>query len=353
MTSPNVMPAPLKDFCCAILQKAGATPAHAEIIAETLVAANLSGIDTHGVLRLKIYATRIEKKVVNTNPDAIHILKESPTTCLIDGADSPGQIIGVMAMKKAIALAKKSGIGIVAVRNSNNFGAAGYYAVKPLACDMIGMVCCESGPNLAPFGAAEAGLGNNPIAIAIPAGTYPPLVLDMAMSVVAAGKIRKASKEGKSIPEGWVIDSDGLPTTDPLVYTERRGYLVPVGAHKGSGLAIMVSLLAGALTGPIFGKNVGRAFSLENPGHVGHLFAALRIDNFCDPAEYRQRVDERIRSLKSCRPAKGVQEILFPGEKEARTRKERLEKGIPLSANLLKELKELGTTWEVKFPPSA
>ena len=126
-----------------------------------------------------------------------------------------------------------------------------------------------------------------------------------------------------------------------------------MGEHKGSGLAIMISLLAGALTGPIFGENVGRAFSPEEPGHVGHLFAALRIDNFCDPAEYRQRVDKRIQSLKSCRPAKGIQEILFPGEKEARTRKERLEKGIPIGSTLLEELKDLGTTLGVKFPNSA
>lgn len=347
-----VMADPLRDFCRAVFRKAGAIPEHADILADTLVEANLRGVDTHGVMRLQIYATRIEKKLLNTDPNAIKILSETSTTCLMDGADSAGQILGVMAMEKAVALARASGVGIVAVRNSNNFGAAAYYAMLALPHHMIGVVIGEAGPNLAPYGAAEAALGSNPLAIAVPAGEFPPVVLDMAMSVAAGGKIRKAAKEGKPIPEGWIINSEGIPSTDPNDYVDpsRKGCLVPFAGHKGSGLAVMISLLAGAMSGPTFGINVGPAFSLEKAAHAGQLYIAIRIDNFCDRAQYKSRVDQEIRSLKNTRRAQGVEEIFVPGEIEANTRAKRLKGGIPLGPAIMEELKVLAQHFQVEFP---
>ena len=347
MTFQRVMPEQLKNFCRSVFRQAGAVPQHAEILADTLVEANLRGTDTHGVLRLKIYATRIENNIVNTDPSAIKVLSETPVTSLIDAADSPGQVAGTLAMDTAIKQAKTSGIGIVGVRNSNNFGAAAYYAMKPLEHDMIGFVCGETGPNLAPYGGIEAAIGSNPFSVAIPADGLPPVVLDIAMSKAAGGKIRKAANEGNQIPAGWIIDSEGLPSTNPSDYVDRRGCLVPFGGHKGSGLSFMISLLAGVLCGPVFGSDVGRAFSLKEPARSGQLYAAISIDRFCDPAEYKKRVTNRIKSLKRCRPAKGVKEIFYPGEIEAKTRATRTKNGIPLKSTLLDELKAVAAYYGI------
>jgi ureidoglycolate dehydrogenase (NAD+) len=276
---------PLKEFARAVVRKVGALPEHAEIIADILVAANLRGVDTHGVMRLPLYIAQMEKGALNTDPQKIRVLAEHPATCLMDGADSPGFVVAFVAMQKAIELAKVTGVGIVGVRNSNHFGAAAYYAMMPLVHEMIGMACTNTRAMLAPFGGAEAGVGNNPLAIAVPAGEFPPVVLDMAMSVAAGGKIHMAAKEGRRIPEGWVVNAQGLPTTDPLDFTDhsRKGCLVPFAGYKGSGMAFIIDLLAGALTGPLFGMAVDSEFSTESPSHMGNTLVAIRIADFVEP----------------------------------------------------------------------
>jgi len=348
----SVAPDRLKTFCRDVFLRVGTDSHDAEILADTLIAANLRGVDTHGVMRLSLYASRIEKKILNTDRRAITVLSESATTCLMEGAHAPGQILGVMAMDRAIELARSAGIGIVGVRNSNNFGAAAYYAMKALDHNMIGIVMAETGPILAPYGSLVATLGNNPLAAAIPAGDFPPVVLDIAMSVAAGGKVRKAAQEGDSIPEGWVMTGEGYCTTDPHDYLDpdTKSVLLPFAGHKGSGLAIIIGLLAGVMTGPTFGMAVGGAFSMEFPQGAGHLYIALNVEHMCETAEFKGRVDARIRELKTCPRAPGFDDILVPGELEHRTQTERLQKGIPIGAALLKEMRELGTRLGVDFP---
>lgn len=349
-----VAPDRLKTFCRDIFLRVGTAPHDAEILADTLIAANLRGVDTHGVMRLPLYASRIEKKILNTDGRAITVLSESATTCLMEGAHAPGQILGVMAMDRAIDMARSAGVGIVGVRNSNNFGTAAYYAMKALDHDMIGIVMAETGPMLAPHGSLMGALGNNPVAIAVPAGDFPPIVLDIAMSVAAGGKVRKAAQEGKSIPEGWVMTGEGCTTTDPHDYLDpdKKSVLLPFAGHKGSGLAIIIGLLAGVLTGPTFGMGVGGAFSMEFPQGAGHLYIALSVQHMCETEEFKRRVDARIRELKSCPRAPGFDDILVPGELEHRTQTERIQTGIPVGAALLKEMEELGSRLGVDFPPT-
>lgn len=312
-------------------------------VATDLVAANLRGLDSHGVSRIPMYLERIRRKVVNPRPD----MKVSPVTSsvsLVDGDDGMGFIVGHKAMEEAIRLAKAQGIGMVGVRRSTHYGMAALYVKQAIEAGLISMAYTNSSPAIPVWGGRTAYLGASPFAAGFPADKETPYVLDMAMTVIARGKIRLAAIHGEEIPEGLALDKNGAPTTNAEKAFE--GVCLPFGGAKGSALAMMMELLSGVLTGANFGGDVKSLyFDHSKPQNVGHLFIAIRPDLFVPRDQYMERIDTFVRRTKELPLAQGYEEILIPGEPEERTAKIRFEEGIPLSKevvdSLLQESKRL------------
>lgn len=281
---------PLLDFATKAFIAVGCPPDEARISADTLVEADLRGVHSHGVMRLPIYVKRIQTGVVAARADC-KVVAETAATANVDGGNGMGQVVAVRAMELAIAKARTAGAGIVGVRGSNHYGAAAYFAMMALPHDMIGFSMTVGAANImAPTGGIEPLLGNNPFAIAVPAGEELPPVLDMANSVVARGKIVLAMKKGEKIPEGWAADKDGVPTTDARAAYE--GLVLPVGGYKGYGLAFMVAALAGVLTGAAVGRQVANFYEdFVKVQNVGHLNAAIRVDAFMPVDQFKKGMD--------------------------------------------------------------
>jgi LDH2 family malate/lactate/ureidoglycolate dehydrogenase len=340
-TNPQVMARHdrLETFCSRVLLTLGVPQEEAEITAKTLVAANLRGVDTHGVIRLPAYAAKLKggalKPAVTLTTE-----RETPATALLDGHDGIGQVISYRAMQMAIRKAKTAGVAYVAVRNSNHLGACAYYPMMALDHDMIGCAATNASPRLAPTGGIERLFGNNPWSVAVPAGRRPPVVLDMANSVVAAGKIRTLLREGKPIPEGWALTRDGEPTTDPA--EALKGILLAIGGYKGYGIILMVDLLTGVLTDSNYGPRVKGIDQQTEPARIAHSFLALELAAFTDVAAFKARVDAYIDEIKSSKKAKGSDVIYLPGEPEHLRVQERMEKGIPLPEKVAEELRAVG-----------
>ncbi len=266
--------------------------------------------------------------------------KETIATALLDGHNGIGQVISCRAMEIAIRKARDAGVSYVAVKHSNHFGAAAYYPMMALEHDMIGLAFTNASPRLAPTGGAVKLLGNNPFCVAVPAGKRPPVVLDMANSVVAAGKIRVRQKEGRPIPEGWALDEFGEPTTDPVA--AMKGILLAIGGYKGYGITLMVDLLTGVLTDSNYGPRVkGIDQGVEAAG-IAHSFMAINLAAFTDVAAFKARMDAYIDEIKSSRKARGAEVIYLPGEPEHLRVQERLAQGIPLQAKIAEELRAVG-----------
>ena len=339
----------LLDFCSACFEKLGVPPQHARLTAENLIFANLRGVDSHGVIRLKIYADRLRaggfKPKVRPKTVA-----ERESSALIDAQHGVGQVAAAAAMKLAIAKAKKTGAAAVSVRNSNHFGASAFYAMRALTHGMIGFASTNAGPTMAPTGGREARLGNNAMAIAVPAGKLPPIVLDMATGAVAWGKIFVAQQEKRKIPTAWALDKNGVPTDDPNA-AAHQGLIQPFGGYKGYGLSLLIDIVTGVLSGGGFSTHVKTLYKqIETPSQVAHTCAALRIDAFLPLAKFRRRMDEVIQLMHSCPTAPGLNRIFVPGEIEHETEQRRKAEGIPLNAELRDELKVLGTELKVKPP---
>ena len=340
-------PSRLLQFCVAALETVGVTRENAETVAHSLLAANLRGVDTHGITRLPIYVERLQAGLTNGRTQGI-VSVETPTTAVYDGQDGLGQVIGTRAMRLAISKAESAGIGMVTTRNSTHFGTAAYYAMMALPKDMIGISLTNSPSLMAPWGGRKAFFGTNPIAIAVPAGEEKPFVLDMATSVVARGAIILAAKKGETIPNTWGLNKDGEPTTSAKEADE--GALLPLGGHKGFGLAMAIDILTATLAGGPFGPHIGELY--KNPTRtqgVGHFFGAIRIDRFRPAAEFKADMDAMIREVKGAPRAKGFDAILVAGEPEFFTERERREKGIPLSDAVVNDLTKLGTSVGVPF----
>lgn len=328
----------LKRFCTAILEAVGAPRGEAEIVADSLVKANLRGVDSHGVFRLPIYINRVEHKTIIPGAP-FTIVREATSTALVDGGSGFGQVVGVRAMKLAVEKARVTGIGAVSVFNTNHFGMAAYYAMIALQNDMIGVVTSNTSPWVVPWGGRVPMLGTNPLCVAIPSGQDIPIILDMATSAVARGKIERAAKEGRPIPEGWAVNENGEPTTDPVAAL--KGALLPFGGPKGYGVSFVLDMISGALAGAACGKDVNSLFPEERRCNVGQFFLAINVDAFIPVREFKATVDKAIRELKSCPPAPGYAEVLIPGEIEYRTEQKRLREGIPLSGEVRRSLKGL------------
>lgn len=336
----------LMEFCTGVFEKLGVPDEDACIVSDAIVGSNLRGVDTHGVIRMLVYSAKLKGGFVNPRPN-LRSLRETKGTALIDGDNGCGQVVGYRAMETAIHKAREVGVSCVSVRNSNHFGTGAHYSMMALPQDMIGLAFTNASAQIAPTGGAEKILGNNPWSVAVPAGKHFPVVLDMANSVVARGKIRMAAKEGRPIPPAWAVNKDGEPTTDPKAALE--GLLLPVGGYKGYGITLMVDLLTGVLANSSYGPRVQGLDIVEAIGGVGHTFIAVDIAAFDDVAEFKARMDAYIDEIKGSKKATGVDVIYLPGEPEFLKEQERRRKGIPLHINIVKDLRKIADETGVPF----
>src|SRR6266545_5189055 len=299
MNETKVPAGKLSAFCSACFGRLGLSSRNARLTAENLIFANLRGVDSHGVIRMKIYAERL--RAGGFKPKARpKIVSERDSSALIDARHGVGQVAAAAAMKLAIAKAGKTGAAVVSVKNSNHFGASAFYAMRALEHGMIGFAATNAGPTMAPTGGREGRLGNNAMAIAVPAGRSPPLVLDMATGAVAWGKIFVAQQQKKKIPATWALDKNGLPTDDPDAAAQ-GGFIQPLGGYKGYGLSLLLDVLTGVLSGGGFSTQVRTLYQdVGNPSQVAHACGALRVDAFMPCAEFCRRMEEMIQLLHSC-----------------------------------------------------
>jgi L-2-hydroxycarboxylate dehydrogenase (NAD+) len=329
----------LREFVAAALERAGLSAADAAIASDCFVDADIRGISTHGVSRLPIYVDALRRGFNQAKP-LIEVHRTSHATAVIDGGDGMGTLVAVRGMREAIALASKSGIGMVAVRNTNNFGHAGYYAALAAANGCVGIALSNACPAVAPFGGCQAILGTNPIAVAAPGGGRPDFLLDISSSVVSRGWLRLAARDDEPIPEGLAVTNNGAP-----VRTARdalAGVLLPFGQHKGSGIAMIVDLVAGVLAGAGFGSGVRSMYVPgEARGNVGHAFIAIRISAFIDPSEYELRYRAWYDALKATPPAQGHDAVMIPGERAAAHSRKQRREGVEIDAETWQTLQKL------------
>jgi len=330
----------LEAFIARALETVSVPRDDARIIAELMVRADLNGADGHGVFRLPQYVRRIKGGAVNIKPN-IRIEREAPGMALVDGDNGMGHLVMRFATEKAIEKAKRAGVAWVGVKWSNHAGPASLYASMPIAHDMIGLYLAVGNANhLPPWGGIDMLLSTNPIAVGVPAGKEPPIVLDMATTVAAYGKVKTKMQRGEMMPEGWMIDREGRPLTDPRRADE--GFLLPIGGYKGYGLALVFGLLAGTLNGAAMGRDVVD-FNHDDttPTNTGHAIVAISLSAFGDVAGFKQRVDTLIRDIRGSRRLPGVEAVRLPGEQSHAKREERMRLGIPLPDPLRKSLNQL------------
>jgi LDH2 family malate/lactate/ureidoglycolate dehydrogenase len=335
----------LENFLAALFQAAGLQVDDARYHAQALVQSNLWGIDSHGVLRAPIYLKRLHSRAVNPRPQ-VRVLRGSRGLEVLDGDDGPGFIVGREAMRRAVALAKQYNIGMVGVVRSNHFGAAALYARLAVERGMVGIAMTSVGPNIVAPGGSKPIIGNNPIAIAIPTYLDFPFCLDMSLSAVAGGKLLLASKKGEKIPLDWATDREGRPTDDPD--KAFAGFLLPMGGFKGLGLAYVVEILCGVITGGAFGEEILSMYKRpDEPSQTGHTMIAVNLDAIVSREEMAQRMAAYYRRVKSSPVWDPDGEMFLPGELEYRMSEQRRQNGIPLPANLHQELLVLATEFGI------
>lgn len=337
----------LRRFCLGVLTGAGVPEEPAAVVADTLVDADLHGVDSHGVVRLDIYMKRLEAGMVNAAAQP-SLLRDTPPIRLVDGNNGFGAVAGSFALEQCLDAAKRHGCGMAGVRHSNHFGTCAYYARKAVEEGFVLIVMSNASQTMPPTGGVRPFLGTNPLCVGVPAGRHLPYVLDMATSVVARGKIIVAAEKNEPIPPGWAIDREGRPTTDAA--EALAGSVLPLGGPKGYGIAMFIDLLAGVLTGAGFGPHVHNMYEdWVRPQNVGHLFIALNIDHWMPQSDFRARMDEYIDALKAEPTAPGADEILVPGELEHRMAERRRRQGIPLPGKVTESLRYWGEKYDVRL----
>jgi ureidoglycolate dehydrogenase (NAD+) len=325
----------LESFTAACLQKLGLEAADAHLVAETLVAANLRGVDSHGVVRLPHYATRLRNGSVKARPN-ITARRTAPSAAVVEGDAGMGQLVAVRAMREAISLAKESGVGAVVARNSSHCGACAYFVELAVQEGMIGVALTHTDSIMVPPGMKRIFLGSNPIAFGAP-GAREPVIVDMSTTHVAWGKVLVARQEGKSIPADWGVDEHGKPTTD----AQRVVGLAPTGGHKGYALALMIEILCAQLAGVPFGRHVTKMYGeLDKPRNLGHFMLALDVARFTDSKVFFSEIESLLREIR----AEGA---LAPGDPERSTAERRGREGIPLGEATVAELNQLAAELEV------
>jgi LDH2 family malate/lactate/ureidoglycolate dehydrogenase len=327
-------------FITGALAAVGVSQEDARQVAALMAESDALGGDAHGVFRLPQYIKQIEDGAVNPRPK-IQVLNDRSGAALIDGDNGLGHLVMKRATELAIEKARVCGVAWVGTRRSNHAGPAQLYPRMAAAQNMIGLYFCVGNANVVPpWGGTEALLSTNPIAIAVPAAKHPSIVLDMATTNTAFGKVRLKAQRGEMMPEGWMIDRQGQPLTDPKRASE--GFLVPVGGPKGYGLALMFGLLAGTLNGAAFGRDVvDYTVDSKTPSNTGQAMMALDVEAFADATAFRQEVDELWDVMKSSPTLPGVDEVRLPGERSEQIYQERMSRGIPLGAPLRKALEDL------------
>jgi len=349
----------LSIFCKQLFSVLGANENDAITASDVLISADLRGVDSHGVSRLTGYVNLWESGRINMKPE-VRIIRENKSIFTIDGDRGLGLVVAPRAMDMAIDRAKIYGSGWSAIQNSNHFGIAGYHAMKALSHDMIGMAMTNATPFIPPTHGKEPMLGTNPIAYAFPAGEQQPLVMDLATSSVARGKIEIARRENKHIPLGWMLDKHGNPSQN-IDELKDGGMLTPLGSleelgsHKGYALGSFVDILSGVLSGANFGKWVPPFVSFlpllpELPGKgLGHFVGAMEVDGFRSVEEFKLNMDVWISSFKNAKRIDENQPIYVPGEKEFNIEKERSITGIPLNDQVFRDLEELSKKFHIKL----
>ena len=327
----------LKKEVINIFKKFGLNNNHAIISANAIINAEIVGAHSHGLSRLKMYCNRISKKVINAKPK-IKIKKISQSISLIDADDSIGFVAADIAIKKCIQNAKKTGIGMVAVKKSGHYGLSGYYAEQATRKNLITMIYTNAPPAVAPYGASKSLFGTNPICFGTPTGSKVPFILDTSISMINRGKIRLAERKNKKIPQGVALDKFGKPTTDAK--KALSGVQLPIAGFKGSGLAWMVDILSGVLTGSNHSGRVKDPFDdFSGPQNIGHLFITFKTNLFVK--NYNNQIKKNIRTIKNLPKIKGIKKIMYPGENKFNRYKINFKKEIKISEMIKKDLKIL------------
>ncbi|WP_419699893.1 Ldh family oxidoreductase [Mucilaginibacter sp. NFX135] len=353
-----VSPSTLRVFTENIFKAIGCSTEHATLAADVLLRSDLRGIDSHGVARLSGYVRLWEKNRINATPN-IRIVHETPTTATVDGDAGLGLVVAPFAMQVAIKKAELYGSGWVSVRNSNHFGIAGYHALMAVEKDMIGFAMTNASPLVAPTFSSERLLGTNPMCYAFPAGHYPPVVVDLATSAAANGKLEIAQRLGKQVPEGWIQDQHGHYTTDPHAL-KTGGALLPLGgdrdhgSHKGFGLSATVDILSAVLSGANYGPWVPPFVAfLDPPANpvgqgIGHFLGAMRVDGFRPVDEFKSHLDNWIARFKTSATVDPTQKVIIPGEPELEAEHHRGTHGIPLVDAVVADLHILAERFGVE-----
>jgi LDH2 family malate/lactate/ureidoglycolate dehydrogenase len=352
-TSPTVgtsilEPSAVAAFGAQVLASYGVPDADADLVADSLVVADMWGHPSHGMLRLPWYADRLESGVMSPR-SAPETVSDLGAVAVLDGRDGVGQVVTDIACGEAVGRAKDHGVGVVAVRDSNHFGTAAYWTRRMAQAGCVGILTTNGSPAMAPWGGTEKTVGANPWSIAAPGGSHPPVVLDIANTSVARGKIYAAAERGDRIPEGWAIDSIGVPTTDPRAAI--AGLLAPMGGHKGYAISFMMDVLSGVLTGAGYATDISGPYVPDRRSRCGHLVIALRVDAFLPPEEFAARIDHLIDTTKNVPLAAGVDEVFYPGEIEARAELDARAAGaVLLPGKTVSDLRDLGARRGVAFP---
>jgi LDH2 family malate/lactate/ureidoglycolate dehydrogenase len=338
----------LTAFAVRLLDAVGVSHAKSQLVAESLVAASLRGVDSHGLQLLPYYLEQIESGDMDAKADGC-VISESGSCLHYDGQNGIGQGVADTCCKHAVRIAAASGMAMVVARESNHFGAAAFWAQKMAAAGQIGIVMCNASPLVPPWQGKEGRIGTNPICMAVPGGVEKPWLLDMATTTVAAGKVFKAKLNGQpQIPANWAMDSEGVPTID----TEAafRGLLMPLGGYKGSGLAMMAEILCAVLGGGAMSTELGGIRIRGKPMRASQMFVAIDIARFLPLDAFRARMDRLIRIIKTTPPAKGFNEVLVAGDPEWRMEEERRKSGIPVGPGTWKALCEAADRLGVAAP---
>lgn len=340
-------PKQLEAFIARAMQAADVPPADAQIIGELMTRADVQGSEGHGIFRLPQYVRRIKGGAVNVRPN-IKVEREAAAMALIDGDNGMGHLVMRFATEKAIEKARTAGMAWVGVKWSNHAGPASLYASMPMAHDMVGLYLAVGNANhLPPWGGIDMLLSTNPIAVAIPAGKEAPIVLDMATTVAAYGKVKTKAQRGEMMPEGWMMDREGKPLTDPRRANE--GFLLPIGGYKGYGLALIFGMLAGTLNGAAMGRDVVDFNSDDTtPTNTGHVIVAVNIAAFQPVVEFKAAVDALARDIRNSQRLPGVERIHIPGEGSHAARAEREKNGVPMPEALMKALNQLAAELDIE-----
>ena len=337
----------LREIATRLLEALGAPREKAALVADSLVAANLRGVDSHGVHLLSYYAEHLRRGLIEPRADG-RVISESGACLLFDGEHAFGQWVSAQCCDHAVRLAREHGLGMAVARDSSHFGAAAYWGERIAAQGMIGMVMSNASPSVPPWQGREGRIGTNPMCVCLPTTGQGAWLLDMATTTVAKNRIFRAVANGEpSIPAGWAMDEEGVPTTE----TKKAKLLMPLGGYKGSGLGLMCEIFCGVLGGGAMGLAVGGTYLFDRRMNTSHMFLAVEVERFLPREEFQRRMEKLVAEIKSSAPARGYDEILVAGEPEERIRAERLREGIPMDPGTWEALERLARQAGIELGP--